>query len=134
MDRVPGRGWLRLYPRAWRDRYEEEVLAVLESGPPTPRLHADLARGALDAHVHPLAPSGPPVAAALVAGVAWILAGLASTVQPLVPDWPGYLLETLPVGVIGAIAPLRAVPPDLMHPGGSRRATGASSARSESPR
>jgi hypothetical protein len=109
MDRVPGRGWLRLYPRAWRDRYEPEVLAVLESRPGARRLHADLARGALDAHVHPLTPPGPPVAAALVAGVAWIVAGVVSTVQPLIPDWPGYLLETLPIGVIGAIAALRAV-------------------------
>jgi hypothetical protein len=109
MDRVPGRGWLRLYPRAWRDRYEPEVLAVLESGPGTRRLHADLVRGALDAHVHPLTPPAPPVVAALVAGVAWIVAGLVSTVQPLIPDWPGYLLETLPIGVLGAVAALRAV-------------------------
>jgi hypothetical protein len=109
MDRVPGRGWLRLYPRAWRDRYEPEMLAVLESRPAMRGLYVDLARGALDAHVHPLSPPAPPVLAAFVAGVAWIVAGLVSTLQPLIPDWPGFLLETLPIGVVGALASLRAV-------------------------
>ena len=101
--------WLRLYPREWRDRYEREVRAILEERPATLPLRADLARGALDAHVHPLTPPAPPVVAAVVAGVAWIVAGVASSVQPLVPDWPGFLLETLPVGVLGAMAALRAV-------------------------
>ena len=108
-ERVPGFGWLRLYPRDWRDRYEGEMLAVLEGRRSTGRVHVDLARGALDAHTHPLRPQTAPVLAALVTGVAWVVTGLASVTQPLVPDWPGYLLETLPVAVVGAAAALRTV-------------------------
>ena len=46
---------LRLYPRAWRERYGEELAAQLEAERPL-RLGvvADLVRGALDAHLHPL--------------------------------------------------------------------------------
>lgn len=106
---VPGRGWLRLYPRGWRERYEEEMLAVLEGRPAGGRLDLDLARGALDAHTHPLRQPAAPVVAALVAGIAWVVTGLASATQPLMPDWPGYLVETLPVAVLGAVAALRAV-------------------------
>src|SRR5512132_4053000 len=46
---------LRLYPRAWRERYGEELLAQLESQRPLRiGVVADLVRGALDAHLHPL--------------------------------------------------------------------------------
>ncbi len=40
---------LRLYPRAWRARYEAEMLAVLEQHDVTLRTRLDLLRGALDA-------------------------------------------------------------------------------------
>ena len=108
---IPSRGgaWLRLYPRGWRERYEPELLDVLAVGSLTVRTRVDLVRGALDAHVHPLTPPGPPTAAALIAGMAWIVAGLASSLQPLMPDWPGYLLETIPLGVVGAVASGRSV-------------------------
>ena len=106
--RIGRRGWLRLYPRDWRERYAAEVLAVLESRPATRRAGLDLVRGAFDARVHPLTPPSPPVVAALVAGTAWIAAGLISALQPLMPDWPGYLFETLPIGIVGASAALRA--------------------------
>lgn len=105
----PGRGLLRLYPRAWRDRYGDEQLAVLGSRPLTARARWDLLRAAFDAHVHPLTPPRPPILAALIAGIAWIAAGIASAFQPLMPDWPGFLLETLPLGALGALAALRAV-------------------------
>lgn len=36
---------LRLYPRIWRDRYEEEVLAVLEAHKVTPTTVFDLLVG-----------------------------------------------------------------------------------------
>jgi len=42
-----------LYPRAWRERYGEEFLALLDEQPMTPRVVVDLLRGALDAHLHP---------------------------------------------------------------------------------
>ena len=46
---------LRLYPRAWRERYGEELGAQLEAQRPLRiGVVADLVRGALDAHLHPL--------------------------------------------------------------------------------
>jgi hypothetical protein len=44
---------LRLYPRAWRERYEEEFLALLEQTDSSPLDLADVALGALDAHLKP---------------------------------------------------------------------------------
>ncbi len=44
---------LRLYPRIWRARYEEELLAVLESCPLSFPDTIDMFLGALDAHLHP---------------------------------------------------------------------------------
>jgi hypothetical protein len=44
---------LCLYPRLWRQRYEEEVLAMLEDRPCSFFDHIDLFFGALDAHLHP---------------------------------------------------------------------------------
>lgn len=43
---------LRLYPRAWRDRYEEEMLAVLEDHKVTLSTIFDLVIGAIDANLH----------------------------------------------------------------------------------
>jgi hypothetical protein len=110
-DRTSGAGarWLRLYPRDWRDRYEAEMLAVLEMRQLDARTRLDLARGAVDAHAHPRTAPAIPVVAAIVAGVAWIAAGLTSALQPAPPDWPGFLLETLPIGLIGAVATLVVV-------------------------
>ena len=44
---------LRLYPRAWRDRYEEEFTALLEQDHPSVMDVLDTALGALDAHLRP---------------------------------------------------------------------------------
>jgi hypothetical protein len=107
--RVAGAGLLHLYPRAWRQRYETEMLAVLEARPLTLRARLDLARGALDAHLHPAAPPSLGFLAPVVAGVAWIAAGGATLAEPTPPDWPGYLLWTLPLGVLGAVASLGIV-------------------------
>jgi drug/metabolite transporter (DMT)-like permease len=43
---------VRLYPAAWRDRYGDEMAAVLEDRPPGPFDVADLMLGAIDAHLH----------------------------------------------------------------------------------
>jgi hypothetical protein len=43
---------LRLYPAAWRERYGDEMLAVLEQHRATPRTWLNLGMGALDAHLH----------------------------------------------------------------------------------
>lgn len=45
------RGLVRLYPRAWRERYGEEFAALLEESPPTLADAFDVLRGAFDAHV-----------------------------------------------------------------------------------
>jgi hypothetical protein len=51
-----------LYPTAWRNRYEEEFLALLAEQPPvTIGDRIDLIRGAVDARLHPQVPSGPRV-------------------------------------------------------------------------
>lgn len=45
--------FLRLYPREWRARYEEEFLALIEQNRLSPMDVADIALGALDAHLRP---------------------------------------------------------------------------------
>lgn len=44
---------LRLYPRAWRERYGEEFAALLGERPASPRDTFDIVLGALDAHLRP---------------------------------------------------------------------------------
>lgn len=44
---------VRLYPAAWRERYEAELRAALATRPLTRRDRLDLVRGALDARLHP---------------------------------------------------------------------------------
>lgn len=47
---------LRLYPSAWRERYGEELLALIETqGPLGLGAWLDLLQGAVVAHLHPLA-------------------------------------------------------------------------------
>src|SRR5437870_10360743 len=47
------RSLLRLYPLRWRQRYEEEVGALVDDAPLSVSLVVDLVRGAFDAHIHP---------------------------------------------------------------------------------
>jgi hypothetical protein len=101
--------WLRLYPRDWRLRYEDELAAVIGARPTDWRVRLDLVRGAIDAHLHPRIPPSVGVLAPLVAGGAWISAGAATLIEPVPPDWPGYLVWTLPLGLIGAVAALRII-------------------------
>jgi hypothetical protein len=49
---------LRLYPRAWRDRYGEEFLALLSERPSSFADRVDIVRGAMDARLQPQIP-GP---------------------------------------------------------------------------
>ncbi|MEO6214126.1 MAG: hypothetical protein ABIP65_10915 [Vicinamibacterales bacterium] len=44
---------IRLYPRAWRERYGEEMHALLDGQKPSLRTWTDLVAGAIDARVHP---------------------------------------------------------------------------------
>ena len=49
----PGSWILRLYPQGWRQRYEEEMVALLEQHTVTPATIFDLLLGALDARLDP---------------------------------------------------------------------------------
>jgi len=49
----PGTWIIRLYPRGWRQRYEEEMIALLEQHTVTTATIFDLLLGALDAHLDP---------------------------------------------------------------------------------
>jgi hypothetical protein len=75
---------VRLYPGPWRDRYEEEFLALLEDRPPTARDMLDTILGALDAHLHPQGEGAPqpwthrlPGLFAVIAGAMWSVVFLA---------------------------------------------------------
>jgi len=108
--RAPGQGLLRLYPRAWRDRYSAEMAALLEQAPPDLRARFDLVRGALDARLSTAdgIPGRLGIVAALLAGAIWTIVAVASIGAPAPPDWPGYLADTLPLAVAGAGAILVA--------------------------
>jgi hypothetical protein len=102
-SRSPGATLLRLYPRSWRLRYESEVRALLDSRPPGPRDILDLLRGAVDAHLHPPAPSWVPPVAALSGGALWTSAAVVVGAQPVPADWPGYVIEMVPLALAGVI-------------------------------
>jgi hypothetical protein len=94
---------LRLYPSSWRARYGGEMQALLEERPHRQRDRLDLVRGAIDAWLHPATPSWVPIVAALAGGGSWTVAAAAVLVQPAPLDWPGYLLEIVPLSLVGAI-------------------------------
>jgi hypothetical protein len=50
---IGSRALLRLYPRAWRERYGEEMSLMLAAQPASLRLAVDLVAGAIDARVNP---------------------------------------------------------------------------------
>jgi hypothetical protein len=101
--RIGARTILRLYPAEWRSRYEVEVADLLDERPLTMADRWDLLRGAADAHLHPGRPSRLPPFAALAGGALWLIVGLTVLVQPVPPDWPGYLIETVPLAFVGAL-------------------------------
>ena len=86
---------LRLYPSHWRERYEDELRTLIEDRPTRRRDVLDLARGALDARLHPPVPSRVPAVAAIVAGGIWTVWSLLILSAPAPPDWPGYVQEML---------------------------------------
>ena len=98
--------FVRLYPRAWRERYGDELAALVESAPTTWRLRIDLVRGAAREWLHEIAhprrlTPGRRLAVrhtALVlitAGLAIGVVGIAAVAAPSVDfesmGWPGYL-------------------------------------------
>jgi hypothetical protein len=99
-------GLLRLYPADWRERYEEEFLALLEARPPTVRDRFDVIRGAIDARLHPQVrrTAQDPVSddraadlviarrlgyGAIVGGAVWLAGWFVASLGPLVVDGIG---------------------------------------------
>ena len=74
---------ISLYPRAWRERYGDEFLALMSERPPSLRDRLDIVRSAVDAHLFPQLP-GPdlvsdhsgfmPLAGLLSIGIGLVLA------------------------------------------------------------
>ncbi len=65
-----------LYPAAWRERYADEFLALLEDRPPRGIAIVDVLWGAVDAHLFPQAPEGRFRMFTRIAGAAAFVAGL----------------------------------------------------------
>jgi hypothetical protein len=65
---------LRAYPRRWRDRYGEELLALLEAEPLSWRVRANVLRGGLGER---LRGSGPPPLRVLWAWSLFVIGGMA---------------------------------------------------------
>jgi hypothetical protein len=111
---------LRLYPRAWRARYGDEMAALLEERRLGRRERLDLIRGALDAWTHPATPSVVPVLAALSGGGLWTIVATAVLVQPVPLDWPGYLADIIPLALVAAFCLLVAATACLLRAGEAR--------------
>jgi hypothetical protein len=92
MSRLAGRLsrlMVGLYPRRWRRRYGEELLALLEEHPSSPRTVASLALGAVGTHLDPgyrregIAMSGPGSPLRMAAAVTGLAAALVVVVGGL---------------------------------------------------
>jgi len=94
---------LRLYPGHWRRRYELEVAELLRLRPQRRRDAVDLARGALDAWLHPPVPSRRPALAAVIGGGIWTVLSLGLLATPVPPDWPGYTMEMLVPALVAVV-------------------------------
>jgi hypothetical protein len=86
---------LRWYPRTWRERYGEELLALiqdtLDEGRPTWRLRLSVAWGGLRERAHQAAQAG--TAAAKRASLGWLIT---VTAAPVLGNLPWNLKATLP--------------------------------------
>ena len=112
---------VRLYPAAWRERYEDEFLALLAERPPTFADLLDTVRGAVDAHLNPQVQGEPspwthriPGTIALIAGAMWTAAFLAFV---LWPDGAWAVFALIPVSLI---LMLLSLPGDYMAAYGRR--------------
>jgi len=94
---------LRLYPRAWRERYGDELMALLEDRQPSPLDLVDLVRGAFDARLHPQLPGAQPAKSerkdpmsdrlpgvTAIGGGLLFLAGVAMVGLAPLPSFDGY--------------------------------------------
>lgn len=98
---------IRLYPAAWRARYEDEFLALLEERPVSPFDALDILLGALDARLRPrslaieLAPRRSPSMNVRLAGLAAIVGGalilIAIPIVWLQPNIPQEIASVLQI-------------------------------------
>jgi hypothetical protein len=111
---------VRLYPRAWRDRYEAEFLEVLVDRPPRWGDRLDILFAALDAHLDPEVPEpapgsdariagggrGRPVAAGLagIGGVLWLATVTTMLLAPVDPDGHHDATPALVFALFGQLA------------------------------
>ena len=98
---------LRLYPRPWRERYGDELLALLADRPTTFIDRLDLIRGAVDARLHPelVEPAAHPRGTLMdsrLPGIAAIAAGTLWLVDVAI----GAIIGTMEGSLIEAIAPI----------------------------
>jgi hypothetical protein len=82
---------ISLYPRPWRDRYEDEFLAMLSDRPRRTGDRVDIIRGAIDAHFHRLEPETPEPPRRPSWGV--IATGMSAAIGGL--SWLGWTAYTL---------------------------------------
>ena len=116
---------LRLYPQAWRERYGDELAALLEDQPATLLDRFDLIRGAVDARRHPQVP-GHDVAPekeipmdrrllgtlAALGGAVWLVGVASMFILPL--DADGYRAVDLAFLTFAAATVLMGVPLGLL--------------------
>lgn len=116
---------LRLYPRAWRERYGDELAALLEDQPATLLDRLDLIRGAVDARLHPQVPGHDVApeqeipmdrkvlgAVAALGGVIWLVGVFSMFVLPMGSD--GYRQADLAFVAFAAAVVLVGVPLGLL--------------------
>jgi hypothetical protein len=100
---------VRLYPRAWRERYEDEFLRLIEDRPPSRLERFDIVRGAIDAWLHPQvrraasaahgdSDTRGAVVAASLGGLAFAASGVSIAVARIGPD--GYKDNDLGVPIL----------------------------------
>ena len=109
-----------LYPAAWRRRYRDEFLALLEEQPPTRTQVLDIAWGALDAHLFAQAPEGRFRMFTRIAGAASLAAGILLAIGSAVSVPPEITQYTVPaiyvlivIGIVGVHLRQVAVRPGL---------------------
>jgi hypothetical protein len=93
---------LRLYPRAWRERYGDEFAELLEARPPSLRDQLDIVLGAIDARMNPQLPGHRPARTASMRDR--LLAIGAITAGVLFSLWAAVIVAALPRwGEAGAV-------------------------------
>ncbi len=116
---------VRLYPRAWRERYGDELAALLEDQPATLLDRFDLIRGAVDARLHPQVPGHDVApeqeipmdrrllgAVAALGGAVWLVGVASMFILPLRAD--GYREADLAFLTFAAATVLMGVPLGLL--------------------